>query len=133
VAGFLAQGATCSFSPISGGGGDVVTFTATRLAVTEPEAIVVDMTPANATSTATFVLVPTGEWANHGSVDVDFICGTATTSLKSIIGKRGTLAFNSPSFNVTMNAIAVSGGIDASFGSVVSGRASFRVTTSTAT
>lgn len=130
MAGFVAQGATCTFTPASGGGG--VTFLVTRLAVSEPQAEVADLTPFSGAATGLLNIVPTGEWVDHGTIDVSFICGTATTSLRSIIGKRGTLAFNAPNITLTHNAIAVSGQVEAGVGAIVSGSASFRITTYTA-
>lgn len=130
MAGFVAQGATCTFTPASGGG--AVTFLVTRIAVGEPQAEVADMTPVNAAGTALMSLVPTGEWSDHGTIDLSFICGAATKTLRPIIGKRGTLAFNSPGYSASFNAIAVSGAIEAGVGAIVTGNASFRVTTYTA-
>ncbi len=129
MAGFVAQGATCTFTPASGG--SAVTFLVTQLSVTEPQAEVVDLTPVNHTATAVLHLVP-GDWTDHGAVEIEFVCGTATKTLRPIIGKRGTLLFNSPGYSVSLNAIAVGGSVGAGVSDIVRGNASFRVTTYTA-
>ena len=89
------------------------------------------MTSVTSTATAALRLIPTGEWKSHGAVSVDFICGTATTSLKNIIGKCGVLSFSGGSVALSLHAIAESGSIDAGVGQLVSGRALFRITTYT--
>jgi hypothetical protein len=64
-------------------------------------------------------------------VSVDFICGTATMSLRNIVGKSGTLSFTGLTPSLTLNAIAESGEVTAGVGQVTSGRAVFRITTHT--
>lgn len=85
------------------------------------------MTPVNSALTASLVLVPTGEWTDHGGIDLSFICNSPTTSLRSIVGLSGTLTFSGPGVTLARTAILESGSVDIGFGSIVSGQASFKV------
>jgi hypothetical protein len=131
MAGFVAQGSTFSFAFGGTQAETSVVLTATRLSVEQPTAEYVNMTSALSTATANLRLVPTGDWLSHGAVSVDFICGTATMSLRNIVGKSGTLSFTGLTPSLTLNAIAESGEVTAGVGQVTSGRAVFRITTHT--
>lgn len=79
-------------------------------------------------STGTSLLVPTGDWSG-GAVSVDYIhASTNPTDPQDIVRKVGQLAFSSPGYSVTRQAILESATTEARTGEIVRGTLRFRIT-----
>lgn len=98
----------------------------TNISVDFPSAEIVDMTSAY-DGANTMMLAPTGAWKG-GSISVEFVAGTATTALQTLIRGYGSLTFTSPGFSVTRQAILESGSQGVAVGDVVKGTLKFLMT-----
>lgn len=95
----------------------------TGLQVETPQAVIVNMTPADAPAAAQ-ILVPTGEFTG-GAVTVDY---QADAVPLATIGTMGPLVFSSSALTVTRTAILESATVSANTGEIVRGSLRFRLT-----
>jgi len=125
---FVAQGATFTFAPSSGG---FITAALTRVGVETPTAELVDMTPGGA-SPGVMIIVPTGD-TRGGSLSVDFLYAQNGVDPQTLVGKTGQATFASPNLTVSRRVILESASIEASVGDLVRGSLTFRLTDYTGT
>lgn len=116
MAGVTAQGAAFTFAGFSGA--------VTGISVESPVAELADFTSI-ADRAEIIKIVPTGAWSG-GSITVDYI---ATSGLPTaLVRSRGTLAFVSPRFTYSVNAVVESASITAQTGDIVRGSIRFKPT-----
>lgn len=113
----VPQGGTFSFSGFSG--------LIVGLSVQERQAEIVDMSGWGDSNDQS-IMVPTGV-KTGGAISVDFIV-SGTANLNNLIGKTGTLTFNSSGFAVSRQVICESGEIQATVGDAVRGTIKFAIT-----
>ena len=118
MAGVSAQGATFTFNGVMA--------TITAMSVETPVAEIADMTGINDAVGAT-VLVPTGA-TSPGKISVDYVHAAGGIDPQAVLGSRGTLAFGSPGYSVSRNAILESASTEVRTGDVVRGSIRFVMT-----
>ena len=124
MAGVSAQGATFTFTPT---GALPLSAIVTGISVETPTAEVVDMT-SGADVKGTLRVVPTGDWSG-GTVSVDYIhADSGPTDPQTIVRKVGQLAFSSPGYSVSRQAVLESATTEARTGEIVRGTMRFRIT-----
>ena len=117
-----AQGATFTFTAKTGGAkfsGGV-----TKVSVEAPQAEITDVTGLYDT-TKSMIRVPTGA-TTGGSIAVEFIVlSTGSMNIDTMIGKTGTLAFNTTGYSLSKNVIVESASSGASVGDIFRGTMRF--------
>ena len=117
-----AQGATFTFTARQGGGS--FSGGVTKVSVDTPQAEIADVTGLYDTTTS-MVKVPTGA-TTGGSITVEFIIlNSPSMNFDTMIGKTGTLAFNTTGYSLSKNVIVESASSGASVGDVFRGTMRF--------
>ena len=117
-----AQGATFTF--IATAGGAKFSGGVTKVSVDTPQAEITDVTGLYDT-TNSMVKVPTGA-TTGGSITVEFIIlNSPSMNFDTMIGKTGTLLFNTIGYSLSKNVIVESASSGASVGDIFRGTMRF--------
>lgn len=117
-----AQGASFSFTANKGGGS--FSGGVTKVSVETPQAEITDVTGLY-DNTDSIVRVPTGA-KTGGSITVEFIVlSSGSMNFDTMIGKTGTLTFNTIGYNLSKNVIVESASSGASVGDIFRGTMRF--------